>query len=57
VTDIKPVLEKAAGIPGVRGILIIKDDRIGMIGELPALVKNRDPELKSKITHDSCWEF
>lgn len=55
--DIKPVLEKMITIPGILGVLIIKDDHIGMIGELPALVKNRDPDLKNKITHDSCWEF
>ncbi|MBN2532350.1 MAG: UPF0280 family protein [Spirochaetales bacterium] len=57
VEDIESVLEKSGTIPGVHGILIIKDNRIGMIGELPAIVKNPDPGLKNKITHDICWKF
>ncbi|MBN2439783.1 MAG: UPF0280 family protein [Spirochaetales bacterium] len=53
--DIEIVLERTITIPGILGVLIIKDDHIGMIGELPELVKNADPEIKSKITHDPVW--
>ena len=56
VEDIKPVLESTIIIPKILGVLIIKDDCIGMIGELPEVVKNIDPELKGKITHDQGWE-
>jgi uncharacterized protein len=55
VKDIEPVLEVMISVPGILGILIIKDDHIGMIGNLPRLVKNRDPDLHRKITRDSCW--
>jgi len=37
--DVNPTLERIEAIPGIRGILIVKDDRIGLAGQLPALVK------------------
>ena len=37
--DIDPALEAIASIPGVDGVLLVKDDRIGLIGRLPELVK------------------
>jgi uncharacterized protein len=37
--DIDPALEAIGSIPGVDGVLIVKDDRIGLSGRLPELVK------------------
>lgn len=39
VEDMETVLEKIHSIEGVRGVLIVKDGRIGMAGHLPKLVK------------------
>ena len=48
--DIDPVLQAGAQIPGVQGILIVLGDRIGITGDLPELVRNRDPRAPGKIT-------
>jgi hypothetical protein len=39
VRDIDAALEQVTAIPGIEGVLIIKDDRIGLAGRLPPLVK------------------
>jgi ApbE superfamily uncharacterized protein (UPF0280 family) len=51
--DIKSACEKIVSIPGILGVLIIKDERVGIAGDLPQLIKNVDPELKYTITHDT----
>lgn len=57
--DIEEALERVGAIPGIRGVLIIKGDKLGMKGELPPLVKHNDPHLREKITNDprSGWVF
>jgi len=50
--DIEPALERVAGIPGVDGVLIVKGSSVGLKGNLPALVRNRDAVAVSKITRD-----
>ena len=46
-------LEAAAAIPGILGVLLIKDGQIGMQGSrLPELVKNEDVHTREKITVD-----
>jgi len=50
--DIDPALETIAAIDGIAGLLLVKADRIGLIGQLPTLVRNRDAELALKITRD-----
>ena len=50
VADIEPTLELIAAIPGVDGVLLLKAGHVGMKGELPALVRNRDPQTVNKIT-------
>ena len=37
--DVNPAVEFVAGIEGIDGTLIVKDDRIGLAGHLPALVR------------------
>jgi uncharacterized protein len=43
VDDANSVVEYIAGIEGVDGALIVKDDRIGLAGHLPSLVRARHP--------------
>jgi len=50
--DIEAALEHIAGIDGVDGVLIVRGERIGMAGDLPPLVRNRDAELGQKVTRD-----
>ena len=40
VDDVNPALERLAGLEGIGGVLIVKDDRIGLAGQLPSLVKS-----------------
>jgi uncharacterized protein len=39
VEDVNPTLERIAAIAGIRGVMIVKQDKVGMIGRLPRLVK------------------
>ena len=50
--DIDRTLEAIAAIDGIDGVLLVKGDRVGMIGKLPPLVRNRDTELTLKVTRD-----
>ncbi len=55
--DIDPVLSHVSAIQGVQGILIIKDDQIGISGSLPGLVKLSDQNFNAKITRDAGSNF
>ncbi|MHC4881300.1 MAG: UPF0280 family protein [Planctomycetota bacterium] len=37
--DVEPTLNRVAAIDGIDGVLIVKDEHIGMAGKLPPLVK------------------
>jgi len=50
--DIEPALEQISGIAGINGVLLVQGDRIGMAGDLPPIVRNRDAELGQKVTRD-----
>ena len=50
--DIESALDKIVAIDGVDGVLMVQGDRIGMAGDLPPLVRNRDAELGRKVTRD-----
>ena len=39
--DVDRAIERIAAIEGVEGVLIVKDDRVGLAGRLPPLVKIR----------------
>jgi ApbE superfamily uncharacterized protein (UPF0280 family) len=39
VDDVNATVEHIARIPGVDGVLIVKDDRVGLAGRLPSLVR------------------
>jgi len=48
--DLDPTLEAIGRIDGIRGLLLVKGDKIGVIGSIPRLVRNRDAELVAKVT-------
>jgi ApbE superfamily uncharacterized protein (UPF0280 family) len=48
--DVEVALGAIASIPGVAGVLVVSEDRVGMAGDLPELVRHRDGELQGKIT-------
>ncbi len=50
--DVNPVLEDIVKIPEISGVLIIKDEHIGLAGDLPELIKINDLKLADKITVD-----
>ena len=50
--DIQAALDKIMSIKGVLGILVIKNDKIGIAGRFPELVKNTDIHAKDKVTKD-----
>jgi ApbE superfamily uncharacterized protein (UPF0280 family) len=51
-TDVAGALERVAAIPGIRGLLIVKNEKIGLAGRLPRLVRHADREYPSKVTRD-----
>ncbi len=51
--DIEPTLERISAIEGVSGVLLVQGDQIGVAGDLPPLVRNRDAELGRKVTRDA----
>ncbi len=48
--DIEGVLARIMQVSGIRGAIIIKDDKFGMIGDLPELVAHKDCIIRDKIT-------
>ena len=41
VEDVDPALERIAAIEGIEGVMIVKNDRVGLAGKLPPLIKLR----------------
>ncbi len=41
VADLDAALERIMRIPGVAGVLLVKDDRLGLAGRLPQLIKTQ----------------
>ena len=50
VADVAGVLERIGALPGICGVLIIKADKVGLAGDLPELIRQRDPGFPRKIT-------
>ena len=40
VDDVDAALERVAGIEGIAGVIIVKDDRIGLAGRVPQLIRS-----------------
>ncbi len=47
--DIQPTLEMIVSIPDVSGVIIVEEGRIGLAGNLPALVGHTDESLMRKV--------
>lgn len=50
--DVEQVLDTVGQIEGIGGILVVKNNKIGLWGNLPKLVRNHDQDTKNKITKD-----
>jgi ApbE superfamily uncharacterized protein (UPF0280 family) len=50
VEDLDRTLDAVGRMEGIRGLLLIKGDKIGLIGALPKLVRNADVDLVAKVT-------
>ena len=50
--DIDPALNRIGSVDGVDGVLIVLGERVGLIGQVPPLVRHRDAELGRKVTRD-----
>ena len=50
--DINGALEKITSIKGILGALIIKNDKIGIAGKFPEIIRNTDIHAEDKITRD-----
>jgi len=57
IKDIQKTLNWAIKLKDVQGIIIIKDHKIGMIGNIPKLLLSKDEKLRSKVTKDVIYEF
>lgn len=55
--DIKEVLEWAGNLKGVDGVIIFKNNKFGLIGDVPRLVKSNDKRIKEKITKDDAYRL
>lgn len=51
VGDVERALEQAMGIAGIEAVLIVKDDRVALAGDLPPLVRSADPSFAGKTFH------
>jgi uncharacterized protein len=51
VGDVEPTLERVMAIQGIEAALIVKDDRVGVAGDLPRLVQCADPDFALKTRH------
>ncbi len=56
-SDINPSLDYLMTIPEIIGAIGIKNEKIGMIGNLPEIISHRDNALKEKITKDPVYKL
>lgn len=55
--DLQSSVEWIVSIPGIKGALAVKDDKIALAGSLPKLVRNLDSNFKMKVTHNTSSGF
>lgn len=56
-TDVEQVLDNVGKIEGIRGILVVKNSKIGLWGNLPKLLRNQDNDTLAKVTRDPLSGF
>lgn len=50
--DIQSTVDHILKLKGISGIFAVKNDKIGIGGEVPELIKNSDPDIAGKVTKD-----
>ena len=50
--DISRTIDYIVNIEGIIGIFAVKNDKVGIGGNIPEFVKNRDPEIIRKVTRN-----
>lgn len=55
--NLETVLNEAGALGGIRGILAVKDGKIGIWGNLPELIRNLDNATTAKVTRDKDSDF
>lgn len=48
--DLESALEQTMAISGIQGVLLVKDEKMGMAGNLPPLIRADKAEIQPKIT-------
>ena len=56
-SDIPGVLDQVTAIDGISGLILVKNDKIGIAGDLPKIVRQTDPKAGEKITGLAESEF
>jgi ApbE superfamily uncharacterized protein (UPF0280 family) len=57
IADIDKTLNWAIKLEDVQGVIIIKDHKIGMIGNIPKLILSKDEKLRQKVTKEDIYSF
>jgi len=57
IKDIQKTLNWAIKLKDIEGVIIIKDSKVGMIGNIPKLLLSKDEKLRSKVTKDVIYKF
>lgn len=55
--DMEEVLNRIMNIEGIQGILILRDEQLGALGELPELVKTKAPDWQRLVSRDEASDF
>jgi hypothetical protein len=55
--DITPVLQKYILLTGIRGIIAVLDQKMGMVGDIPDLYRVDKNKIKNKVTKNIFTEF
>lgn len=57
IKDINPTLNWAINLKHIEGVLIIKDSKVGIIGNIPKLLLSKDEKLRNKVTKDNIYQL
>jgi len=57
IKDIQPTLNWAIKLKDVQGIILLKDSKLGLNGNIPKLILAKDEKLRDKVTKDIIYEF
>ena len=55
--DIEKTLNEFADIEGVLGIIAVRNDKIGIIGSVPEIIRNKDLLLRDKVIKEDFYQL